>query len=157
MHLHALGESELRGQMSAGAESVDAEPATWWHLRRQTETPRKPYVCREKRGGAMTRHTADGPRSLGLERKVTLVGLALVALAVIQELRKPADSRGWHGELFGFIPYDFRPPTFERVRRTLWAPEEPHLFVPRTLGLGWSVNFARVATVVRRLYGGTRN
>jgi hypothetical protein len=71
---------------------------------------------------------------------------ALAGSAVAKELSKPADQRTWHGEVAG-VPYDFRPPTAEKVRRTVWDPENPKLFVPHAFGVGWSVNFARVAAL----------
>ncbi len=52
----------------------------------------------------------------------SLVWLALFA-AVYQELRKPPEQRTWHGKVAGVVPYDFRMPTFERLRETYWNPE----------------------------------
>lgn len=48
-----------------------------------------------------------------------------------------ADS---HGRLFGVVPYDFRRPTLERVRRTLWNPDDERFLVPTVFGVGWTVN-----------------
>jgi hypothetical protein len=78
---------------------------------------------------------------------------AALALAVLKELRTPAGQRQWHGSLAG-VPYDLRPPTWERLKASLWAPAVPHVLVPRSFGIGWSVNVARVADVVRKLLGG---
>lgn len=74
--------------------------------------------------------------------KLTAAGL--LAAAVIEEIRKPADRRTWHGEVAGFIPYDFRPPTLDRIKRTFWAPDDPRILTPRALGVGWGVNVARL-------------
>ncbi|HEX2171784.1 MAG TPA: DUF5808 domain-containing protein, partial [Dehalococcoidia bacterium] len=76
--------------------------------------------------------------------------LGLLAAAVAQELRKPAAQRTWHGELAGFVPYDFRPPTWERLKRSFWAPDDPRILTPRALGVGWSVNVARLAQLSGR-------
>jgi hypothetical protein len=46
--------------------------------------------------------------------------------------------------VFGKVPYDLRPPTFERLQTTLWNPKDSHVFVPTALGVGWSVNLAAV-------------
>lgn len=46
----------------------------------------------------------------------------------------------WHG-----IPYDWRPPTAERVRAALWDPADPRLFRPRAFGAGWDLNFGALA------------
>lgn len=69
---------------------------------------------------------------------------ALAGSAVVKELTRPADQRTWHGQVAG-VPYDFRPPTVEKLTRSLWDPENPKLFVPHAFGVGWSVNLARLA------------
>ena len=81
---------------------------------------------------------------------VTLTGLILVGAAVLQELRLPREQRGWHGALFGCIPHDLRPPTFERLARTLWNTENDAVLVATPFGVGWSIN---AAAAVRALGG----
>jgi hypothetical protein len=73
---------------------------------------------------------------------------ALAGAAVARELDKPAEDREWHGNVGG-IPYDFRPPTVEKLRRSAWDPDNPHVLVPHAFGVGWSINFARVAALVQ--------
>jgi hypothetical protein len=80
---------------------------------------------------------------------VKLVGAALVAAAVAQELRKPSAERTWHGRLGGFIPYDFRPPTLERFREAWWNPDDPRIFTDRVFGVGWAVNLGRVVKLAQ--------
>lgn len=46
----------------------------------------------------------------------------------------------WHG-----IPYDFRPPTGDRIRQSMWNPADPRLLRPRAFGAGWDLNLAAVA------------
>ena len=72
-----------------------------------------------------------------------LVAAGLAATAVARELRLPRSQRTWHGQL-GMVPYDFRTPTPRRIKRSLWAPDDPHILVPRAFGVGWSVNLAAV-------------
>ena len=79
-----------------------------------------------------------------LNNLIRLVGLALLVAALVQELRKPAAERTWHGQLGGFVPYDFRPPTLERVRARLWNPEDDRILVPTLFGVGWTVNVGRL-------------
>lgn len=79
-----------------------------------------------------------------------LAGLALMIMAVARELRKPPAERSWHGEVLGFVPYDLRPPTVSRLRESVWQPESGRWFLPRSLGVGWSPNLARIATLLRR-------
>ncbi len=69
------------------------------------------------------------------------VSMGLIAAAVYQELRKPPEERTWHGRIGGLMPYDFRPPTPERLREAYWNPGEPRIFTDRVLGIGWALNF----------------
>ena len=82
---------------------------------------------------------------------LALGGLALVAAAVVKELRTPARKRRWHGRL-GPIPYDLRPPTVARARERLWNPKGP-LIGPHVVGVGWTLNVGRLAAVVRGRLG----
>jgi hypothetical protein len=82
-----------------------------------------------------------------------LVSLGLLATAFVKELRTPAGTRTWHGDLFGVVPYDLRPPTPTRIRESLWQPESDRLILPRSFGVGWSVNFARIVALANRRAG----
>lgn len=79
-----------------------------------------------------------------LNRVGGAVAGALLAAAVVTELRKPSQERTWHGRVLG-IPYDFRRPTLAKLRRTFWDPDNDALFTPHAFGVGYSVNFARLA------------
>lgn len=68
--------------------------------------------------------------------------------AVVKELRKAPDERTWHGELAGFVPYDLRPPTLQRLRASLWDPQSSRWLLPRSFGVGWSPNLARLARAI---------
>jgi hypothetical protein len=80
---------------------------------------------------------------------IRLILLGLTAAAVAEQLRKPESERDWHGALGGVIPYDFRPPTIERLRATYWAPETDELFRPHAFGIGWGLNVGRLVKVYR--------
>jgi len=43
------------------------------------------------------------------------------------------------------MPYDAVAPTPERVGSRMWSPSDPRIFMPRLLGLGWTINFGAVA------------
>ena len=45
-----------------------------------------------------------------------------------------------HGKIFGLVPYDFRPPSLERARRTFWNAEDSRCLVPTFFGVGWTAN-----------------
>jgi hypothetical protein len=70
-------------------------------------------------------------------------GGALIGAAVVQQLRLPPAERTWQGRVAG-VPYDFRPPTVERLRASFWNPEDPSLVTPRVFGVGWSINLYRL-------------
>lgn len=77
-----------------------------------------------------------------------LLALALLIAAVVKELRQPKEQRTWHGSLFGFVPYDFRRPTVEKVKQTFWNPGGK-LIVNRAFGVGWTVNFGAIVAKLR--------
>lgn len=74
--------------------------------------------------------------------------LAAVVGAVYTELRKPPEKRTWHGKLMGFVPYDFRMPTMQRLRDTYWNTSSDRIFTDRPLGVGWAIN---IPAVLKRL------
>lgn len=71
-----------------------------------------------------------------------LVLVVVGAIAIIQELRKPAAERTWTGKV-GVFPYDFRKPSADRFREAYWNPGGP-ILSSRPLGVGWTVNFGAV-------------
>src|SRR5712692_832844 len=94
-------------------------------------------------------------RVRGLAR-ITVLGLVVAAVAT--ELAKPESERTWEGRVFGVVPYDFRPPTWERIRNAYWNPDSDRLFSDRAFGVGWAVNLYRAKTLMEgafeRLMGG---
>jgi hypothetical protein len=74
--------------------------------------------------------------------------LGLVVAAVATELAKPESERTWHGRVGGVVPYDFRPPTWERIRDAYWNPESDRLFSDRVFGVGWAINLYRAKTLL---------
>jgi hypothetical protein len=84
-----------------------------------------------------------------------VLAAALVVAALIKELRLPREERTWHGLVAGFVPYDFRPPSWERVRSTFWDPEGP-VIVARVFGVGWTLNFGAAIARARSLAGSSQ-
>ena len=78
-----------------------------------------------------------------------LVAILTIA-AVIKELRLPKEERVWHGALGGFVPYDFRMPTFAKIKGTFWNPDGA-IVVGRVFGVGWTINVGAVVAKVRSL------
>ena len=83
--------------------------------------------------------------------RVAVFGLAVAAVAT--ELVKPAEERTWHGRVLGAVPYDFRPPTWKRIREAYWNPESDRLFSDRVFGVGWAVNLYRAKVLMGEVYG----
>jgi len=84
----------------------------------------------------------------GIRRLVRLVAFGLVVGAIATELSKPAAERTWHGRVLDLVPYDFRPPTWERIRTAYWNPNSDRLFNDRVFGVGWAVNLHRAKTLM---------
>lgn len=84
-----------------------------------------------------------------LRRLARLVGLGLMVAAISQEMSKPEDERTWNGRLGGVVPYDFRPPTWERIRAAYWNSSDPRLFTERPLGVGWAINLYRARELMQ--------
>ena len=83
-----------------------------------------------------------------VRRLVRFVTFGLVAAAIATELAKPAPERTWNGKVFGLVPYDFRPPTWQRFRDAYWNPESDRLFSDRVFGVGWALNLYRAKTLM---------
>jgi hypothetical protein len=93
-------------------------------------------------------------RSLGRARRVVRFAVVgLVVAAVATELSKPAPERTWEGRLWGVVPYDFRPPTWQRIRDAYWNPRSDRLFSDRVFGVGWAVNLYRAKTLMEQVFG----
>jgi hypothetical protein len=87
-----------------------------------------------------------------MRRLVRFVTFGLVVAAVATELSKPAPERTWHGKVLELVPYDFRPPTWQRILDAYWNPESDHLFNDRVFGVGWAVNLYRAKTLMEDLF-----
>ncbi len=81
-------------------------------------------------------------------RTLRWVSMGLAVWAIAQEARKPPDEREWHGQVAGFVPYDFRFPTVDRIRERLWDPNGA-LITPQVFGVGWTLNLGRVARAIQ--------
>ena len=88
-----------------------------------------------------------------LRRTIRLAAVALVVAAVATELAKPQAERTWQGRVFGLVPYDFRPPTWERIRGAYWNPESDRLFSDRVFGVGWALNLHRAKVLLDAAFG----
>lgn len=88
---------------------------------------------------------------IGVKSIVWMGVLALVGVALTQDLRKPAEARTWHGTIAGIIPYDFRVPTWGGIHETYWNSDSSQVFTPMAFGVGWGVNIPALIRRVRRM------
>ena len=84
----------------------------------------------------------------GIRRLVRLAGIALVVGAVATELAKPEEERTWHGRVLGIVPYDFRAPSWDKIRDAYWNPASDRLFSDRVFGVGWAINLHQAKTLL---------
>jgi hypothetical protein len=81
--------------------------------------------------------------AMGKEWFVRLLQATVITVtlaAVCQELEKPKEERNWNGKV-GFIPYDFRMPTLQRLKEGYWNPDSTNIFSSEVFGVGWAINF----------------
>lgn len=52
----------------------------------------------------------------------------------------PPDPQG----RFLGMPYDWRRPTWARVKSRVWNPDEPRFLTPKSYGWGFDFNFYRI-------------
>ncbi|MGH2448116.1 MAG: hypothetical protein ACRDFS_05880 [Chloroflexota bacterium] len=64
---------------------------------------------------------------------------ALGLAAALEQWQQPSRERTWHGYILG-VPYEFRPPTADRIRRKVWNPDNVSVLSPTVWGLGWTFN-----------------
>ncbi len=81
-----------------------------------------------------------------------MVAIGLLVAAVAQEAAKPRAERTWRGHVLGVVPYDFTLPTWDRVRRAYWNPEDDRLFTERVVGVGWAINLHRARALLLGLF-----
>jgi hypothetical protein len=98
----------------------------------------------------MENRQSDKQKRCPTGRDLWRLALLLIGVvAIIQELRKPSEERTWHGKVAGFVPYDFRKLSVDRIRETYWNPDGP-VVSGKAWGVGWAPNFG----AVKRLIGG---
>lgn len=86
-------------------------------------------------------------RSL-IQNLTTTIAIGFAGAAILKDIRESTGQRFLHGEVAGFIPYDFRRPSIRRIRERVWDPSGP-LLTPQVFGVGWTVNLGALATRAR--------
>lgn len=78
-----------------------------------------------------------------MARLTKWIVLGLIGAALYDQLRRPPAERTWVGQI-GPVPYNFRLPSLEHLRTSLWNPDDPRLITPIPWGIGWWINLAQV-------------
>lgn len=73
-------------------------------------------------------------------------GYARTLIDALADDEPPADEARWR--VLG-LPVETRGPLDARVRSRTWDPTNPHVVVPRLLGLGWTLNLGALAVRLR--------
>jgi hypothetical protein len=69
------------------------------------------------------------------------------------QLRPPDEQAPRGTGTFLGMPYDFRAPSWERVRERAWNPADQRLFTPKSFGWGYDINLHELLArlgVIRR-------
>ncbi|MEX1158593.1 MAG: DUF5808 domain-containing protein [Thermomicrobiales bacterium] len=74
-----------------------------------------------------------------IRRLLVVAGTLLATLAVLDQVGRRPEDRDWHGRVL-CVPYDFRPPTVERLLERVWNPNDERVLVPQMFGIGWTIN-----------------
>jgi hypothetical protein len=85
-----------------------------------------------------------------LNRLLFFATVIVTGLAVLDQMRRPAAERDWHGTIV-VVPYDFRMPSLQRFLDAWWNPDDPRLFTPRDFGIGWAINIPRLLSTITGL------
>jgi hypothetical protein len=76
-----------------------------------------------------------------LVRFLQVSAMTLTLAAILQEMEKPPPERQWQGRIAGFIPYDFRLPSLQKLINTYWNADADRILMPAAFGIGWGINF----------------
>ena len=87
-----------------------------------------------------------------LRRLGRFAAIALTVAAISQEMSKSETQRTWRGKVWGIVPYDFRPPTWERLRESFWNPRDDRIFTERPFGVGWAVNLYQLRDLLMQTF-----
>ena len=86
---------------------------------------------------------------MGMSSKVKTALILFTVATVVYSI----GSKKSHGRFLG-VPFEWRIPRLETVRRRLWDPSDGRLFTPTVYGIGWCPNIYQV--LVRLGYARTQ-
>lgn len=77
-------------------------------------------------------------------RRIMSLWRTAVTIFTIAAIVHAYRTRQSHGRYYN-IPFEFRIPTIERVKKRMWNPSDRRLFTPNIFGVGWTLNFHEAA------------
>jgi Family of unknown function (DUF5808) len=101
-------------------------------------------------------HSTTQKKKTPASRFIGMIALAMVISALGREFSNPAAERTWQGMVWQVVPYDFRLPTWARIRERMWAPDRPGLFSPQVFGVGWTVNLGHTYALLTSAFQSDR-
>jgi len=93
-------------------------------------------------------HSTRQNKKKPVSRLVGMLAFGMLISALRREIPKPAAECTWQGKVWHVVPYDFRLPTWRRVRERMWASDRPGFITPNVFGVGWTINLGRVYAVL---------
>lgn len=93
-------------------------------------------MTRRRRAAAPPADETAAVRALGTPEEY--------AAALRDALAAGVTSPRPQGRVLG-MPYEFRPPTGSSIMERLWNPADPRIWMPRSFGVGWTINFGALA------------
>jgi hypothetical protein len=87
-----------------------------------------------------------------LKKIIQLIAAFVFAYAILEQWSRDPKDRTWQGDAFG-VPYDFRPPTPERILQRWWNPKDDRVLTPHVFGVGWSINLYQASQRLKALLG----
>ena len=76
---------------------------------------------------------------MGMSSKVKTALILFTVATVVYSI----GAKKSHGRFLG-VPYDWRIPRLETVKRRLWNPTDDRLLTPTVYGIGWCPNIYQV-------------
>ena len=74
--------------------------------------------------------------------RIVTTAFTVAALVYAIRMKRPA------GQILS-VPYDFRMPTVDTLRRRMWNPDDDRVITPSFLGIGWAINLYQALRQLR--------
>lgn len=140
----------MSGRPPAAQAVVDEYFAALATAAARSGAPIGPDEVAELRAHVAERLASTGGTAQDAERVLAELGdpdRLAHEFAAAREDDGPAGGGSLVGRVLG-MPYDLRNASSDRYASRMWDPSDPHVLVPKALGVGWTVNFGAVAVAL---------